>query len=37
MSYTIDIEVEIYRLGKEQEILNNPSSLSGEEILSKST
>jgi Uma2 family endonuclease len=26
-------EVEIYRLGKEKEILNNPSSLSGEEIL----
>lgn len=27
-------EVEIYRLGKEPEMLNNPSSLSGEEILS---
>jgi Uma2 family endonuclease len=26
-------EVEIYRLGKEKEVINNPSSLSGEEIL----
>ena len=26
-------QVEIYRLGKEKEILNNPSSLSGEDVL----
>ena len=26
-------QVEIYRLGKDKEILNNPSSLSGEDTL----
>lgn len=30
-------EVEIYRLGKDKQIMNNPSSLSGEDILSELT